>query len=82
MTTKTERKNIDKLQAHLAGMKRIAKEEQAANIEVGDAAHANGWTEVHARVELLHAELTKLGAVEARLGHALGGAGRRLRDVG
>ena len=61
MTTKTERKNIDKLQAHLAGMKRIAKEEQAANIEVGDAAHANGWTEVHARIELLHAELTKLG---------------------
>ena len=61
MTTKTERRNMERIQDALGVIKAAAIEEMAGNKAQGDAAHMNAWTMVLGKTTVLHAELTDIG---------------------
>lgn len=59
MTQKTERENIQLVQKHLAGAKRIAREERARQDELGDVAASNAWYKFEGKLMVLHGEATE-----------------------
>lgn len=61
MATKTERRNMERIQDALNVIKAAAKEEIKGNTEQGDARHLNAWTMTLGKVTVLHAELTEIG---------------------
>ena len=61
MTTKTERRNMERIQDALGVIKAAALDEMAGNKAQGDAAHMNAWTMVLGKITVFHSETTAIG---------------------
>lgn len=61
MTTKTERRNMERIQDALGVIKAAAREEIEGNKESGNARHLNAWCGVLHKAGVYHHEITNMG---------------------
>lgn len=64
MATKTEQRNMERIQDALGVIREAIRDEIKGNTEQGHARHLNAWTSVMGMYYSFHADMTKVGLDE------------------